>query len=212
LILNAKKGLSARQIARDLEVNKDTAWRISMKIREAMSQHQQRELLTGIVEIDEAYIGGKPRKSGPGDKHKRARGTDKTPVVGMVERNGNVKAKVVKKSDLNAKKLSSLVRACVDIKNATLMTDEYGGYVHLRRFTEHRTINHKVWYVDGDIHTNSIESFWALLKRGIVGQFHKVSLRHLPKYVDEFCYRFNNRKVDWGMLFDATIQKGLGLW
>lgn len=79
-----------------------------MKIREAMSRHQQRELLTGIVEIDEAYIGGKPRKSCPSDKHKKGRGTDKTPVAGMVELNGKVKAKVVKKTDLNAKKLSSL--------------------------------------------------------------------------------------------------------
>lgn len=93
LILNAKKGLSGRQLSRDLQVNKDTAWRIAMKIREAMSQYQQRELLTGIVEIDEAYIGGKLRKGNPDDKHhKRGRGTDKAPVFGMVERNGNVKA------------------------------------------------------------------------------------------------------------------------
>jgi len=213
LILNAKKGLSSRQLSRDLQVNKDTAWRIAMKIREAMSQHQQRELLTGIVEIDEAYIGGKPRKGCPSDtNHKRGRGTDKTPVVGMVERNGSVKAKVMKKGDLTAKKLSALVRANVDIKTSTLMTDEYTGYVHLKRLAEHHTINHKVWYVDGNIHTNSIESFWAILKRGIVGQFHKVSLKHLPKYIDEFCYRYNNRKANGGVLFDATIQKGLNLW
>jgi len=213
LILNAKKGLSARQLSRDLQVNKDTAWRISMKIREAMSQYQQRELLTGIVEIDEAYIGGKRRKGCPSDtKHKRGRGTDKTPVEGMAERNGNVKAKVVKRGDLNSKKLSALVRACLDIKSATLMTDEYAGYVHLKRFAEHHIINHKVWYVDGNIHTNRIESFWAILKRGIAGQFHKVSLKHLPKYIDEFCYRYNNRKASGGVLFDATIQKGLGLW
>lgn len=107
LILNAKKGLSSRQLTRDLQVNKDTGWRIAMKIREAMRQHQQRELLTGMVEIDEAYIGGKPRKGCPSDtKHKRGRGTNKTPVVGMVERNGDVKAKVMKKEDLTAKKPS----------------------------------------------------------------------------------------------------------
>jgi hypothetical protein len=211
-MLNAKKGLSARQLSRDLQVNKDSAWRIAMKIREAMSQYRQRELLTAIVEIDEAYIGGKPRKEHPGDKHhKRGRGTDKTPVFGMVERNGNVKAQVVKKKDLNAKRTSSLVRACCDVKNCVLMTDEYTGYVSLKRLTEHKTINHQVWYVNGDIHTNTIESFWAILKRRIVGHFHKVSLRHLPKYVDEFCYRYNARKTDGATLFSATIQKGLRL-
>jgi transposase-like protein len=84
LILNTKKGISSRQLSRDLQVNKDTAWRIAMKIREATSQHQQRELLTGIVEIDEAYIGGKPRRKYPADKHKRGSGTNKTPVIGLV--------------------------------------------------------------------------------------------------------------------------------
>ena len=86
LVLNAKKGLSSRQLSRDLHVNKDTAWRMGMKIREAMREQGQRELLTGLVEMDEAYIGGKPRKGDPGDKPKRGRGTKKTPVVGMIER------------------------------------------------------------------------------------------------------------------------------
>ncbi len=209
LILNAKKGIAARQLARDLKVNKDTAWRISMKIREAMRESQQRQLLTGIVEMDEVYIGGKPRKKGPGDKAKRGRGTKKTPVVGMIERGGKVRAEVVKKKNLNAKGLSALVRRNVDISNARLMTDEYGGYVGIKRFMPHSTINHQVWYVDGEIHTNSIEGFWALLKRGIIGQFHKVSLKHLPSYLDEFCYRHNNRNSVG--VFDSTIARGLGV-
>lgn len=208
LILNAKKGISARQLSRDLEVNKDTAWRISMKIRDAMAQAHQRELLTGLVEMDETYVGGKPRK-GNGGNNKRGRGTSKTPVVGMVERGGKVKAKATKKSDLTAKKLSSLVRRNVDVEKACLITDEYAGYIRIKTFMPHETINHQVWYVDGIVHTNTIESFWALLKRGLVGQFHKVSVKHLPKYLDEFCYRYNHRKH--ADLFGLTISKGLGI-
>ena len=193
-------------------MNKDTAWRIAMKIRQAMSQYQQRELLTGIVEIDEAYIGGKPRKEFKGQQHPRGMGSPKIPVVGMVERGGKVKARVVKKEDLKCKKLSALVRSCVDIKNCTVMTDEFGGYFYLKDFVDHKIVRKTIWYVNGDIHVNNIESFWALLKRGIVGQFHKVSLKHLPKYVDEFCYRYNERKTDRQILFNTTIQKGLRLW
>lgn len=208
LILNAKKGISARQLGRDLQVNKDTAWRMAMKIREAMTQQAQRELLTGVVEMDETYIGGKPRKgSGDGTPNKRGRGTKKVPVVGMVEREGQVRVKVVKKKKLNMKTLSSLVREHVDTKNTTLITDEYRGYFGIKRFMAHKVIDHSIWYVNGDTHTNNIESFWALLKRGIVGQYHKVSLRYLAKYIDEFCYRHNHRKHD--DIFSLTLQRAV---
>lgn len=213
LVLNAKKGLSARQVARDLQVNKNTGWRMGMQIRKAMAEREQRELLTGVVEMDETYIGGKPRPggSGPdGEKPKRGRGTKKTPVVGMIERGGNVKAEVVKKADLTSKKLSALVRRNVDTENAILLTDEYKGYLGIKSFMEHRTVNHSAWYVAQDgTHTNSIESFWALLKRGIVGQYHKVSLRHLPRYIDEFSYRFNNRRAEADDLFGLTLARAV---
>jgi len=127
----------------------------------------------------------------------------------MVERGDKVKAKVAMKGDLTAKRLSSLVRQNVNFKKSTLITDEYRGYMGIHKFMPHKTINHDIWYVDGDIHTNTIESFWAILKRGIIGQFHKVSVRYLPKYLDEFCFRYNNRKDE--NLFDLTIQKGLGV-
>src|SRR5712691_2667274 len=110
LVLNAKKGLSARQLARDLDVNKNTGWRMGMQIRKAMAEREQRELLSGVVEMDETYIGGKPRKGNigsggqdGGDKSKRGRGTKKTPVVGMIQRGGSVSAHVVKKDHLRAK-------------------------------------------------------------------------------------------------------------
>ena len=202
LILNAKKGLSARQLARDLEVNKNTAWYMSMRIRKAMTDDG--ELLKGIVEVDETYVGGKPRKGGP--KRKRGRGTSKTPVVGMVERNGNVKAKVM--TWLDAKSLTKFVRGGVDLQNSIVMTDEFKGYNRLRTMTVHRVVNHQREYVNGDIHTNSIEGFWALLKRGITGQYHKVSLTYLQKYVNEFAYRYNHRNNP--DVFDLTISRAIG--
>lgn len=208
LILNAKKGIAARQLARDLEVNKNTAWYLAMRIRKAMVETKQRELLQGIVEMDETYIGGKPRK-GTGEKRKRGRGTTKTPVVGMVERDGSVRAKVIHSQKLNHKTLSSLVRENVDRSNTTLVTDEYKGYIGMARIVKHEVVNHQLWYVDGDKHTNTIEGFWALLKRGITGQYHKVSVKHLSKYIDEFCYRYNNRGCQ--DLFTVTISRGLAI-
>ncbi len=214
LVLNAKKGLSARQLARDLEINKNTGWRIAMQIRQAMSEREHRELLTGIVEMDETYVGGKPR---PGNKGSRGGGrgprgrgnSSKVPVVGMVERGGRIKAQAMRFQRLTSKQLSALVRRHVDTENATLITDEYRGYLYIKSFMPHHTINHSVCYVDGDVHTNNVESFWALLKRGIIGQYHKVSRKHLPRYIDEFSYRFNHRKtLD---VFDRTIARAVGV-
>ena len=215
LVINAKKGLSARQLGRDLNINKDTAWRMAMKIHEAMSQFEQRKLLVGIVEADETYVGGKPRKDGPkngnepGCKNKRGRGTKKTPVVGLVERGGNIATRSFHNKRLTSKNLKALVRENVDIKNSTLFTDEYKGYLGIKHMMPHKTIDHTIWYVDGDIHTNTVESFWALLKHGIVGQYHKVSLRYLSKYIDEFCYRWNHRKDEAADIFSLTLQRAV---
>lgn len=198
LILNAYKGVSARQLARDLEVNKNTAWYMAMRIRNAMVQ--QKELLQGVVEMDETYVGGK--RKGP-----RGRGAlGKTPVVGMVARGGKIVAKKVFKVD--ARILTALVREKVQVEETTMMTDEFRGYSKLKHFISHKTINHSRWYVDGDTHTNTIEGFWSLLKRGIVGQYHKVSAHRLPKYIDEFCFRYNHRgEVN---LFDTLLLKSVG--
>lgn len=212
LVINAKKGLSARQLGRDLNVNKDTAWRMAMKIRDAMTQFEQRTLLTGIVEADETYIGGKPRKGNSakgGSGNKRGRGTKKTPVVGLAERNGKIKARSFHNKSLTSRNLKALVRENVDIQNSTLFTDEYKGYLGIKYMMPHKTVDHTVWYVDGNIHTNTVESFWALLKRGIIGQYHKVSLRYLPKYIDEFCYRWNHRKDETADIFSLTLQRAV---
>lgn len=218
LVLNAKKGLSARQLARDLDVNRNTGWRMAMQIRKAMGERGQRELLSGVVEMDETYIGGKPRKGnigsggqGGGDKSKRGRGTKKTPVVGMLERGGRVRTKVVKKGDLTAKKLDALVRQNIDTKNAILHTDEYKGYIRIKNFMEHRVVNHAREYVAPDgTHINALEGFWALVKRGIVGQYHHVTVRHLHRYLDEFGYRFDRREMNREHLFGTTLERAVG--
>ncbi len=195
LILNAKKGISSMQLARELEIPQKTAFSLSHRIRKAMKE-QDGELLRGIVEMDETYVGGKPRKSSKDDdtQHPRGRGTNKECVVGMIEREGKVKVEHVDKIRLRAKGLKSLVRKYVDTTCATLITDEYKGYMSMHKLIDHLQVNHQREYVSGGaVHTNTIESFWAILKRGILGNFHKVSKKYLTKYIDEFTYRFNNR-------------------
>ena len=207
LILNAKKGISSRQLARDIEVNKNTAWRIQMQVRKAMVEYG--ELLKGIVEMDETYIGGKPRKSDE-IQHKRGRGTRKAAVVGMVERNGKVKAQHQDKDKLKFQDLQKIVKENIDTLQTPLMTDDYRGYTPISKIIEHKIINHsQKQYTDGDIHTNTIEGFWSLLKRGIVGQYHKVSIKYLNKYIDEFCFKYNHRNND--DIFDLVINNAVGV-
>lgn len=200
LVLNAKKGISSCQLGRDIEVRQATAWSMLHRIRKAMKQDG--ELLRGIIEMDETYIGGKPRKEGKKKdddddnfpNSKMGRGTDKLPVVGMIERDGKVKARNVKKDELRSPNLMDLVRKSVDCDNAMLMTDQFKGYINMHKIISHQSLNHTLCYANGTIHTNTIESFWAIVKRGIVGQFHKVSAKYLEAYIDEFCWRFNQRK------------------
>ena len=208
IILNAKKGVASRQLARDIEVTKDTAWRMQMQIRKAMGQYK--ELLQGIIEMDETYVGGKPR---PGTgTHKRGRGTKKTPVVGIVERDGNVKAKVQDKSKMKFKNMKKIVNENVDKNNSILMTDDYRGYSPMSSIIEHKIINHSLkQYSDGDIHTNTIESFWAILKRGIFGQYYHVSKKHMNKYINEFCFKYNNRKNESADVFSTLLLNGVNL-
>lgn len=208
LILNAKKGISSHQIARDVGIRQATAWSIAHRVRKAMQQDSG--LLSGIVEMDETYVGGKPRKEAKkkddddDDKgNPRGRATKKECVVGMIERGGKIRAANVNKGSLKAKDLKELVRNNIDTVNTTLITDEYRGYMTMRRIISHLQINHSEAYANGSIHTNTIESFWAILKRGIIGQFHKVSKEYLNAYIDEFCWRFNERKNEKS--FDKLI-------
>jgi transposase-like protein len=213
LMLNAKKGLSSLQASRDLGLRPMTTWSMMHRIRKAMTTDQA-ELLKGIVEMDECYIGGKPRKENKKDDddskgNPRGRGTKKEAVVGAVERMGNVKVEQVSKMMLNAKGLLAFVRKNMDIAETLLVTDEYTGYNKMNDKIPHYSVNHSKEYVKGDIHTNTIESFWAILKRGIIGQFHKVSKKYLQQYLDEFEYRYNRRDIDTKDVFNNLLMRAV---
>lgn len=215
LMLNAKKGLSAMQLSRDIGVNKNTAWRIMMKIREAMPYDG--ELLEGIVEVDETYVGGSPRKPNDkkhGKKATRGKRDHMQAVVGAISRDGDVVVESYEKAaTIDKALLNSFVRKNIAIGTDTVViTDQHNGYKALRQFISHISINHSQCYSEGNgAHINTIESFWAIVKRGIIGQYHKVSERYLARYLDEFTYRFNHRKVDCDVVFAKTIKRGVFL-
>lgn len=216
LMLNARKGLSAYQIARDLGMRRPTVWSMMHRIRKAMEDEREGELLQGIVEMDETYIGGKPRKGNKKDddnddnKSNRGRGTKKIPVVGMIERGGRVKAKATSKYELKSNDLKKLVRENIDLANTLLMTDEYRGYMTMNKIINHSQVNHQKEYVTGnDIHTNTIEGFWSILKRSVIGQFHRISVKHLQKYIDECSFKYNYRKNSSEFVFSKLIENML---
>jgi transposase-like protein len=169
LMFSAKKGLSAMQAAWDLEMRRPTVWSMMHRIRAAMKDDGK--LLAGIVEMDETYVGGKPRRFDKDDDNNtptlRGRGTKKTPVVGAVERDGRVKAKTVDKTEMTDDDMQRYIREMIDTKNSVLNTDEYPGYNSVNQVMLHRRCNHKAGYVTrdlftgqfGTIHTNTIESF-----------------------------------------------------
>ena len=173
-----------------------------------MSQEPLAGLLKGTVEVDETYVGGKPRKgTGP---HKRGRGTKKVPVVALVERNGRVRSHKVERVD--AANLKDAIRKNVD-RSATIMTDELGSYRGIGgEFAGgHHAVNHSAGeYVRGDASTNEVEAYFALLKRGIVGSFHHVSKQHLNRYCDEFSFRWNHRQISDGERTVEAIKAGEG--
>lgn len=208
LVLVSRKGISALQLKRELGMGSyQSAWRMLQQIRKAMEKEEYKETFEAVVEIDETYVGGKPRKNNDhsdneDNKPKRGRGTSKTPVIGVKERNtGKVHAVVANYNDegkqLSVKQLFAVLKK-VCKGNNTVMTDQFSGYNILDKENEcnfvRLKIDHTVTYSLRDgIHTNGIESFWAILKRGVYGVFHNVSVKYMQKYVTEFCYRLNHR-------------------
>ena len=197
LMVNAKKSLSSYQLARDVELTQPTALYMQQRIRAAMAEDQA-DLLHGIVEADETYVGGKPRKGnkrhGDGPGAPRGRGTRKMPVIGAVERGGEVSARVA--DDLTGKGIIRFLKETVDPRGSLLITDEYKAYNAAKANYNHAVINHSVAYADGETHTNTIEGFWALLKRAWYGSHHHYSRRLAPLFIAEAAWKYNHREDD----------------
>ncbi len=190
-----RNGVSAKELERQLGVTYKCAWRIGHKIRELMDMLGMGKLMSGHVEVDETYVGGK-RKGG-----KRGRGAPgKAVVFGVLERGGEVKGRVV--SNVRRKTLQPIIRATVK-EGATVSSDELKSYKDLSKLGyEHGVVSHGTGeYVSGIYSVNALEGFWSQLKRGIVGTHLHVSAKHLPKYVAEFQFRYNNRKNPAGMFY-----------
>jgi transposase-like protein len=194
LMLTSKKGMSALQIYRMLGFGSyKTAWYMCHRIRAGLANEDFRKLL-GIVEVDETFVGGKAKnrhKDKRGDGSGGTGGSGKAIVVGAVSRKGSVVARVIE--NVRAATLTEFVRESVSTKVSLLCTDQWGGYRGLNKEFPHATIDHAAGqYVIGAVHTQTIEGFWSLIKRGMVGTFHKVSKKYLPLYVAEFQFRYNN--------------------
>ena len=192
LLCEARKGMSANQIKRTLGVSYKTAWYLCHRIRAAMKEHEP-ILLDGTVEMDETYVGGKRRNGGCG------RGSEnKEVVIGIRQRGGDLR--FFHAQDAKSGTLATFIKENISSDVEVIVTDEWAAYPKAMMqagFTgrTHKTIRHKDRvYVEGEVHTNTVESAFSLLKRGIVGTWHKISAKHLPAYLDEMTFRFNRRK------------------
>jgi transposase-like protein len=202
LLCESRKGMSANQLKRTLGISYKTSWYLCHRIRAAMAEVNP-EPLDGTVEVDETYVGGKPPKGS-----KRGRGTPKEIVIGIRQRGGDLRffhAQDVKSGTL-AKYIKDNVSTDVDV----IMTDDFSAYPRAIAkagvLGQHKSINHSLGvYAIGNLHTNTVESAFSLLKRGIMRTWHKISAKHLPAYLDEMTWRFNNRKNPY--LFRDTMKR-----
>lgn len=209
LIINCKNGISSYELGRDLKVSQKSAWFMSHRIRLAM-QTGTFVKLSGEVEADETFIGGKARNMHVSRRRRRITGTgtkDKTAVMGVLERGGKVRATVVPNTKRHA--LQAEVKKHVEA-GAALYTDALLSYRGLESNYAHQVVDHAVQYVDGKIHTNGLENFWSLLKRSISGTYVSVEPFHLFRYLDEQSFRYNERKSTDAERFVTAMRQIVG--
>ena len=189
LVTGHKKGISSLQLGRDLDITQKSAWFMLGRIRQCFGLDNDTHL-QNEVEADETFVGGKNKNKHANKKSNENR-YEKAPVMGMVERGGKLVAKKIE--DTTTETLSK--ELILNVKEgATLYTDEYTSYKSLQRIYDHQFVKHsRKQYVNGRVHTNTIEGFWSILKRGIFGVYHFTSKKHLQLYVDEFVFRYNSR-------------------
>lgn len=214
LMVNAKRGISARYMMRIMDIPYKTIWYSAMRIRCGMIENCN--VLQNIIEMDEAYTGGKPRKKYSADTSapnvskvtsKRGRGTKKTPVVGIVERNGKIVLRVIER--LSAKNLIAMLNQYVNTDKAIVITDDFKSYRQFDKLVAHLTIKHsKKQYAKGMIHTNTMESFFSILKNSIKGNYISISKKYLPFYLVNAAYIFNQRNFK-GDLFESYMRDAL---
>jgi len=201
LLASSKKGMSAHQLHRMLDITYKSAWFMAHRIRHVMKQTPFGDKLGGIVEADETYIGGKSRGMGHTDK--------KVPVFALVERGGRVRSFTMPR--VTAINLKRSIQEHVS-PEAKLMTDELIAYAKIgKKFSDHQTVNHsQKEYARGEAGTNTVEGYFSLLKRGLTGTYHHVSQHHLHRYLDEFNFRYNARKEDDAMRAFLAVQRTEG--
>lgn len=209
LIVGAKKGISSLQLSRHISVNKDTALFLQRRVRKAM---QEKNILEGIVEIDETYVGGSMLKMNK--LLKKEKGyypggmNHKTPVLGMYQRKGKLILKVLNKAW--SKEIRPIMNVSIN-PNSIIVSDGFGAYRHSKNeFKDHIAMNHKEKkFKEGIYNTSTIEGFWAMLKRAVIGTYHQISVKYFQEYLDEISFKFNNKSS--GNLFNLLIRNSLNL-
>ena len=209
--VNHKKGISSYQLARSMKITQKSAWFMLHRLRLGFECPIFKTMLKGVVEIDETFIGGKNKNRHWDKKTPKCQGRnwkDKIPVLGILERGGNLITKVV--PNTQQKTLEPIIKENVKL-GSVLYSDDWYRHSSLSKTFNHKIVNHSAkQYTNGDVSVNSIESFWTFPKRSIYGSYHRISRKHSQKYMDEFTFRFNTRKYDEEDRFNLTLSSMVG--